>query len=256
MAVLLVQGDSASFPGRLQNSFTQLGAYVVPLLGGLVILFAGYLLASLLERFTVRLLRRVRLNAALERGGVMEAVERGGAHFDPTRVLAHIVFWVVMFAVLLVAADAVGLESLATVFSQLVSYIPSLIAAIVILVVGNVLGAFVGGLIMATGGGLWGGPWLARVGRAGVILLAVFMALQELGVATEIVTTAFAILFGAVALALALAFGLGNRELAGEVTRAWYERYRAERAAIDRDAAAHEAAHGAHERLPEPEQPV
>jgi hypothetical protein len=256
MAVLLVQGDSASFPGRLQNSFTQLGAYVVPLLGGLVILFAGYLLASLLERFTVRLLRRVRLNAALERGGVMEAVERGGAHFDPTRVLAHIVFWVVMFAVLLVAADAVGLESLATVFSQLVSYIPSLIAAIVILVVGNVLGAFVGGLIMATGGGLWGGPWLARLGRGGVILLAVFMALQELGVATEIVTTAFAILFGAVALALALAFGLGNRELAGEVTRAWYDRYRAERAAIDHDAAAHEAAHRAGERLPEPEQPV
>jgi hypothetical protein len=53
----------------------------------------------------------------------------------------------------------------------------------------------------------------------GVIVIAVFMALQELGVATEIVTTAFASLFGAVALALALAFGLGNRELAGEVTR-------------------------------------
>jgi hypothetical protein len=74
-----------------------------------------------------------------------------------------------------------------------------------------------------------------------VIVLAVFMALQELGVATEIVTTAFAILFGAVALGLALSFGLGNRELAGEVTRKWYERYRAEREAISRDAAAQDA---------------
>ncbi len=55
------------------------------------------------------------------------------------------------------------------------------------------------------------------------------MALQELGIATEIVTTAFAILFGAIALALALAFGLGSRELAGEITREWYERYRRER---------------------------
>ena len=61
------------------------------------------------------------------------------------------------------------------------------------------------------------------------------MALQELGVASEIVTTAFALLFGAIALALGLSFGLGNRELAGEVTREWYNRYRAERDAIDRD---------------------
>jgi hypothetical protein len=72
------------------------------------------------------------------------------------------------------------------------------------------------------------------VGKGGVIMLAIFMALQELGVASEIVTTAFAILFGAVALALALAFGLGNRDLAGEVTREWYARYRAEKDAIDR----------------------
>jgi hypothetical protein len=74
------------------------------------------------------------------------------------------------------------------------------------------------------------------------VVLSVFMALQELGIATDIVTTAFAILFGAVALALALSFGLGNRELAGEVTRQWYERYRAEREAIDRDARAAEMA--------------
>ena len=73
------------------------------------------------------------------------------------------------------------------------------------------------------------------------------MALQELGIATDIVTTAFAILFGAVALAMALSFGLGNRELAGEITREWYERWRAERDKITRDAAAAEAAEAAEE---------
>jgi hypothetical protein len=121
------------------------------------------------------------------------------------------------------------------VFSELVSYIPSVIASIVIMIVGIVLGSFVGGLIKASAGGLHGGPTLARAGKGGVLLLATFMALQELGVATEIVTTAFAILFGAVALALSLSFGLGNRELAGEVTRNWYRRYREERDAIERD---------------------
>jgi len=92
-----------------------------------------------------------------------------------------------------------------------------------------VLGGFVEGLIAASAGAVHGGRSLARVGRVSVILLAVFMALQELGIATEIVTTAFVILFGSVALAVALAFGLGNRDLAGEITREWYERYKKER---------------------------
>ena len=230
-----------SFFDRLEQSFAQLGVFVPSLLGSLVILFAGYLLAKLVEKGTARLLRRVRLNDMLERGGVMDAVERAGTHVNPSRVIANLLFWLVMFVVLVIAANALGFDSLANVFSELVSYIPSVIAAIVIVIVGIVLGGFVGGIIMASAGGLHGGPTLARVGRVGIIVIAVFMALQELGVATDIVTTAFALLFGAVALALALSFGLGNRDLAGEITREWYQRYRAEREAIEREAALEEA---------------
>ena len=231
-----------TFTERIQNTFGQFGEYVPALFGALIILFAGYLFAKLIEKGVDRLLRRIRLNALLERGGVMQAVERSGSHVNPTRVLANLVFWLVMFAVLMLAASAVGLDQLTSVFNDLVSFIPSVIAAIVIVLVGIVLGSFVGGLIMASAGGIVGGATLARVGRAGVLVLAVFMALQELGVATEIVTTAFAILFGAVALALSLAFGLGNRDLAGEVTRDWYDRWRAERERVVRDAEAVEAA--------------
>ena len=237
---------------RLQESFAELGLFVPSLLGSLVILFAGYLLAKLVEKGTTRLLRRVRLNDMLERGGVLHAVERSGTHLNPARVIANLLFWFVMFAVMLVAANALGFQSLANVFSELVSYIPSVIAAIVIVIVGIVLGGFVGGIIMASAGGLHGGPTLARVGRIGIIVIAVFMALQELGIATDIVTTAFAILFGAVALALALSFGLGNRDLAGEITRSWYQRYRAEREAIEREAALEEAAEDEDDRGPEP----
>ena len=232
---------AASFTERLEQSFTLFGDLVPAFFGALVILFAGYLLAKVVEKGTQRLLRRLHFNQLLERGGVMQAVDRTGSHLNPARVIANLLFWVVMFAVLLIAANAIGLESLANVFSELVSYIPSVIAAVVIIILGIVLGGFVGGLIMASAGGLHGGPWLARIGRGGVIVLAIFMALQELGIATEIVTTAFAILFGAVALALALSFGLGNRDLAAQVTREWYEGYRAERLAIEREAAAEEA---------------
>jgi hypothetical protein len=235
--MFLQDPDRPTFANRLQASFTEVFGELIPaLLGALIIVFAGYLLAKVLERLVDRGLRRIGLNNMLARGGVREAVERSGAHLNPTRVLSNLVFWLVMFAVILVAANALGLESLASVFGELVSYIPSVIAAIVIILVGIVLGQFVGGLIAASAGALHGGRALARVGSAGVILLAVFMALLELGIATDIVTTAFAILFGAIALAIALAFGLGNRELAGEITREWYARYRKERdAALARE---------------------
>jgi hypothetical protein len=224
------QLERPTFIERLQSSFTEVFGGLIPnLLGALVIVFAGYLLAKLLSRLVDKGLKRVGLNNLLARAGLMEAVERSGAHMNPTRVVSNLVFWLVMFAGILFAGNALGLESLASVFGELVSYIPSVIAAIVIILVGIILGQFVGGLIAASAGGLHGGRALARIGSGGVILLAIFMALQELGIAGEIVTTAFAILFGAIALALSLASGLGNRELAGEITREWYERYKAER---------------------------
>ncbi|HEX9563386.1 MAG TPA: hypothetical protein VF981_05430 [Gemmatimonadaceae bacterium] len=231
-----------TFLERLQASFAQLAQVIPALLGALVILFAGYLLAKLIEQGAERLLHRIHLNQALERGGVMDAVERGGTHFNPTRVIGKTVFWILMFGVIMVAATTLGMESLAGVFAELVGYLPSLMSAIVIMIVGIVLGRFTGGLIMASAGAVQGAPTLARFGRGGVIMLSVFMALQELGIATDIVTTAFAILFGAVAFGLALAFGLGNRDLAGQVTREWYLRYRAEREAIERESEERELA--------------
>ena len=246
---MILQDTTQSFSGRLQSSFSEVFLELLPaLLGALIILFAGYLLAKVFERLVDSALRKIKLNQMLARGGVMDAVKRSGTHINPTRVISTLVFWLVMFAVILVAANAIGLDSLAGVFKDLVSYIPSVIAAIVIILVGIVLGQFVGGLIATSAGALHGGRALARVGSGSVILLAVFMAVQELGIATEIVTTAFAILFGAIALAGALAFGLGNRELAGEITREWYGQYRKERD----EAMAREAAEVAENEADEP----
>jgi hypothetical protein len=230
-----------NFADRLQASLAQLCDFVPGLLLAAAVLIAGYLFAKAVQKGATHLLKRVRLNDVLRKGGV---TDRPGAHFNPTRVVGSLLFWLVMFTVMLVAANALGLDSLAQVFSELVSYIPSVIAAIVIVILGIVLGDVVAGLILAGTGSLHGGPTLARAGKGGVIILAVFMSLQQLGVATDIVTTAFAIIFGAIALALALSFGLGNRELAGEITRAWYERYRAERDAIEMEVKAEETAEG------------
>src|SRR2546423_9794902 len=114
--------DHVTFVDRLRGSFSEVFGELIPaLLGALIIIFAGYLLAKVLERLVDRFLKRIKLNAVLERGGVMQAMERSGAHLDPARVVANLVFWLVMFAVILVAANALGLESLASVFGELVS---------------------------------------------------------------------------------------------------------------------------------------
>jgi hypothetical protein len=223
-----------TFLDRLTESLQRLWQFIPALFGAAVVLTVGYYLARLVQRGVGRVLHRVHLNEVLSRGGV-PVRDHTGTPVNPTRVLANLAFWFVLVAAMLVAADALGIDYLGQVFGELVSYVPSVIAAVVIVILGIVLGDFVSALIAASTPSLDGGPMLARVGKGGVILLAVFMSLQELGVATDIVTTAFAIIFGAIALALALAFGLGNRDLAGEVTRAWYGRWRAERDAIEQE---------------------
>ena len=223
-----------TFLDRLFESLQRIWQFVPSMFAAGAVLAVGFFVAKLAQRAVGSVLRRVHLNDVLKRGGI-PARDSTGAPVNPTRVVASLVFWFVLFTAMLVAADAIGIDYLGQVFSELVSYVPSVIAAVVIVILGIVLGDFVSALIIASTPRLEGGTMLARAGKAGVILLAVFMSLQELGVATDIVTTAFAIIFGAVALALSLSFGLGNRELAGEVTRAWYMRMRLQREAIERE---------------------
>ena len=101
---------TVSFSERLQESFAQLYRYVPALFGAMVILFAGYLLARLFEKGAEKVLRKIRFNQLLERGGVMDAVERAGSHLNPTRIAASIIFWFVMFTVMLVASWALGVK--------------------------------------------------------------------------------------------------------------------------------------------------
>jgi small-conductance mechanosensitive channel len=164
-----------------------------------------------------------------EAGGLREAVDRTGARMDPEHAVGKLLFWLMMLIVILLASAALGLESINEMFGIMISFIPTLISAIVIVILGMIVGEFVRGVIVASAGGVEGVPTLAKFAKAAVVVIAIFMALQQLGVAEEIVTSAFTLILGAVALAVGLAFGFGNRRLAGEVTRRWYEENRERR---------------------------
>ncbi len=208
---------------RLMAGFGELAGVLPAFLAALAILVAGYVLARQIERATDALLQRLNFNKVAEAGGLSEAMERVGPRLDPVHAVGKLLFWLVMLVAILLASAALGLESINEMFGTMLSYIPTLIAAIAIVILGMIVGEFVRGLVLASAGRVEGVPTLAKVAKATVVLIAVFMAMQQLGVAAEIVTATFTVILGAIGLAVGLAFGLGNRELAGEITRRWYE---------------------------------
>jgi uncharacterized oligopeptide transporter (OPT) family protein len=208
---------------RLVIGAQQIGTVLPALLGAAVILLTGYFLARQIQRWADDTLKRIDFNRVAAAGGLDEAVGRTGSRLDPIRATAKLIFWLVMLVVILLATTALGLESINEMFGTMLAFIPTLIAAIVIVILGMVVGEFVRGLILASAGSVAGVPTLAKIAKGAVILISLFMALQQVGVAAEIVTATFTLILGAVALAVGLAFGLGNRELAGEITRRWYE---------------------------------
>src|SRR3954452_22833267 len=201
----------------------QIGKGIAALLGAAVILLTGYFLAHQVQRWADDLLKRLGFDHMAAANGLDAAVGRTGSRLDPVRALAKLIFWLVMLVVILLASMALGLESINEMFGAMLAFIPTLIAAIVIVILGIIVGEFVRGLIVASAGSVSGVPTVAKMAKGAVIVIALFMALQQVGVAEEIVTAAFTLILGAAALAVGLAFGLGNRELAGEITRRWYE---------------------------------
>jgi mechanosensitive ion channel-like protein len=208
---------------RILIGAEQIGSVIPALVGAAVILLTGYFLARQVQRWADDTLKRLNFNRMASAGGFDEVVGRTGSRLDPVRALAKLIFWLVMLVVILLASTALGLESINEMFGTMLAFIPTLIAAIVIVILGIVVGEFVRGLILASAGSVSGVPMVAKMAKGAVIVIALFMALQQVGVAEEIVTAAFTLILGAGALAVGLAFGLGNRELAGEITRRWYE---------------------------------
>lgn len=218
---------------RIRYSAEQLWLVLPALLGAAIIFATGYFVARRLERWIDQWLSRMDFNRMAEAGGLREAVDRTGARLDPVHAVGKLAFWLIMLIVIMLASAALGLESVNEMFGIMISFIPSLIAAIVVIVLGMVIGEFLRGLILASAGTVEGVPTLANVAKGSVVLIAVFMALDQVGVAQEIVVSAFTVILGALALAFGLAFGLGNTALAGEIVRRWYESHRNNRRSTD-----------------------
>lgn len=212
---------------RLAVGWSELTDLLPGLLAAVVIMLAGYILARQLRRWSDRTLTRLEFRQLAEAGGFTEAAER--VRIDPVQAVGSLVFWLTMLVAVLLASSALGLENVREMFGRMLSFIPTLISGTVIIILGMIIGEFLRALIVASAGAVEGVVTVAKLSKGAMVGIAFFMALQEVGVSEEIVTAAFTLVLGAVALAAGLAFGLGNRDLAGALTRRWYEEGRRRR---------------------------
>lgn len=211
---------------RLEEAFAQIFAYLPALGWGLGLLLAGFVVAKLIERGTDLALQRVGFDRVMRDGGVSEALERTGTRLAPSTVIAKLVFWIIMLLIILGVANALGLTAIGPLFTELLQYLPNIFVAVIILLIGLIVGEFVKGVVLASAGAVQGGATLARGAKAAVVVLTIFMALEQLNIAADIVLVTFIAAVGAVALAVGLSFGLGGREVAGEIVRDWYRQSR------------------------------
>jgi hypothetical protein len=201
-------------------------AAVPRVIGFLVILMAGWFIASLLARAVAALLRTVRFNELSQRAGLSRFVERMGARADSAGFIAAIVKWFVRLGALVVAFDALGLPAISQILREFLLWLPNLVVAMVVLVIGGLAANAVASLVRgAVGTAQLGNPkTLSRVAAVAVWAFTIVVAVNQLGIATRLVNTLFMTTLASVAIAVGLAFGLGGRDTAGEIVRAWYAR--------------------------------
>ena len=202
-----------------------LGA-IPKVIGFLVILIIGWMVASALAGAVAALLRAVKFNDLAQRAGISDFVQKMGMRTDASGMIATIAKWFVRLIVLVVAFDALGLPAVSQVLQQLLLWLPNLVVAMVVLVLAglaaNVLGNLVRGATAEAG--LGNPDLLATIARFAVIAFGVVIAVNQIGVASTLVNTLFMGLVGALALALGLAFGLGGRDTAAQILQNWYQK--------------------------------
>lgn len=209
--------------GTLLSSLRQTGADVLSVLPdfatALLILLVGWLVARVVRRGLVKLLRAVRLDDLAERAGIEDFLVRGGVEVTTVTLVAGTVYWLILAGVFVALLDAMGLRTADVLLARVVQFVPSLVLAVGILVFGSLLARVAGGLVFSylSNIGSTAAQPIGTLARYGLLTFVLFMAAEQVTIRSEVLVSAFQIAFAAVCLAGALAFGLGGREWAAQV---------------------------------------
>ena len=208
-----------------RDAFTMIVSAIPRILGFIIIVAVGWFVSSLLARGVSGLLRAIRFDELMQRSGLSDFMNKMGTGLDPAGLIAGLVKWLVRIVVLLVAFDVLGIPAVSDVMRQFLLWLPNLVVAIFVLFIGGIAArAFANIVRGATAEAGFANPeTLANVTRTTVWAFAIVVAINQLGIATNLITTLFTGFVAALAIALGLSFGLGGRDLASRTLENWYD---------------------------------
>lgn len=212
----------------LAGSLSQFLEFLPKLVGAILIFVLGLLIASLVKTAVMRLLNVAQIEPFAERIGLAKLLRGLNTQISTQEVLGEIIRWAIILVFLIPASEVLGLPQLSQLINGLVDYIPNVIVAMVILMIGavlaDILSEVVGGASHALGAST--ANVLAVFSKYAVIVFSVMVALSELRIATDIINTLIMGVVGMVALAGGLAFGLGGKDTAAEILDALKKKLR------------------------------
>lgn len=223
-----MQGTAVTVPVRdtgdalrasLAGALNTLLSAIPRVIGFAIVIIVGWIVSYLLSRGVEALLRAVRFNDLARRSGFADFVQKTGVRNDSAAVIANIAKWFVRLITLVVAFDTLGLPAVSGVLQQLLLWLPNLVVALVVLVIGglaaNALSQLVRGATAEAG---FSNPnVIAAVTKVAVWAFTIVVAVNQLGIATTLINTLLIGVVGAFTLAFGLAFGLGGRARAAQL---------------------------------------
>ncbi len=229
----MIVATSHTWGDKLRDGFEEFFAFIPNLIAFLAILVIGYIVAKLIASAVRRLLQRAGLDRRLTEGQGGQYVSKVTS--SPSGLLGRLAFWALFLGVIALAVSALGIAALTNFVGAILAYLPNVVAALLIFLVAGAIATTVAALVTRTMGDTPTGKVLATVVPGLVMAIAIFMILNQLRIAPEIVTITYAALIGALALAAALAFGLGGRDVAARMLEGAYQKGQESRTQVRRD---------------------
>ncbi len=209
-----------------REMLTRFFGFLPTLFKVLVILIAGWLIAKAIQKLVTRGLKLLRLDVLSERTGVHRFLSKGEVRYTLAELLGVLIYWFMLLAVVITAINALGLTIAADLFGKVVLYIPRVIASIFILVLGMFFATFMNTTVRtaATNAGIAQSRVLGQIAQITIVIFSIAVAAEQLNIGTRVIASALNILMGAVGLAIALAFGLGCKDMAAKSLHEWIEK--------------------------------
>lgn len=204
----------------------KVGGFVSALVGLLLILIVGWLIARVIQAAVTKFLKTVNLDNISEQLGIDEFLAKGGIKNSLSEVIGILFYWLIVLMMFVVAINAVGLTVAAELLNKIVLYVPNVIVSIFILILGMFVSSFVSALVQTTAvnAGIEFSAVLAKVVQVVVLVFTIALALEQLQIGTMLIGFAINIILAALGLGLALAFGLGCKDLAGRATAEFFDK--------------------------------